>query len=113
MKFKDGIITAGLHEKMRQVMVNADIIWRKAGHELVVTSGLDSCHSPGSLHYCGRALDLRTRYFTDSEVTACATTLRDILGADYDVVNHPHRYDRGGNLLYPGHVHAEYDPKGD
>ena len=113
MKFKDDIIMAGLHEKMRAVMVSADSIWRTAGHELVVTSGLDSCHSPGSLHYCGRALDLRTRYFSDAEAAHCANALREVLGEEYDVVNHPHRYDRGGNLLYPGHVHAEYDPKGD
>lgn len=107
MKIKEGASLAGLHEKMRIVMINAEAIWAAHNQELVITSGLDGTHSPGSLHYCGQAVDMRTSYFTDREATACATTLRTILGDEYFVLNHPHRYADNGDLI-PGHIHADY-----
>ena len=63
MKLKEGAIIAGLNPKMRIVLITADDVWRNHGQELVVTSGLDGCHSAGSWHYYGCALDFRTRDF--------------------------------------------------
>jgi len=113
MQFKEGIWMPGLHEKMRKVMVNAEAIWAAHGEELVITAALDGLHSAGSLHYCGRALDLRTSYFSDQQAVACATTLRASLGRDYDVVLHKHKYNNIGGMIKSGHIHVEYDPKGE
>jgi hypothetical protein len=52
---------------MRKALIAADRIWKQAGQDLVVTSGLEGEHSPGSLHYYGYALDFRTRYFTEEQ----------------------------------------------
>lgn len=113
MKIKHGVWMPGLHEKMRLVLIKSDAIWNAHGEELVITSALDGTHSPGSLHPFGRALDLRTSYFSDIVAVACARTLRVSLGSEYDVINHPHRYDDEGDMESPGHIHAEYDPKGE
>ena len=97
MQIKKGVQLAGLHIKMRKVLVSCDKIWAEKGQELVVTSGLDSTHSAGSLHYYGRALDLRTRYFKRSEVNDIAGLLAKELGIGYDIVVHN------------THLHVEWD----
>lgn len=96
---KEGVILAGLNIKMRKVLIEAEHIWKKYGQELVVTSGLDGTHSAGSLHYYGRALDFRTRYFTNEICNQVANELKANLPNDYDVV------------LHSTHIHVEYDPK--
>ena len=93
MKIKKNVIMAGLQLPMRKVLKEADKIWKDNGQELVVTSALDGCHSAGSYHYYGYALDFRTHYFSDAEAKRIALELRDALGAGYLVlfeVNHIH-----------------------
>ena len=97
MKLKEGAILAGLNTKMRPVLIAAEHIWKDHGQELVVTSGLDGCHSAGSLHYYGLALDLRTRYFSKEKKALVAAALNRSLSSAYDVVVHP------------THIHVEYD----
>jgi len=99
MKKKEGVILAGLNIKVRPILVIAARIWKAHGQELVVTSGLDGVHSPGSLHYYGLALDLRTHYFSVEETKIIALELQEALGEDYDVV------------IHSTHIHTEYDPK--
>ena len=99
MKIKSGVILNGLNINMRKVLILADKLWAENGQELVITAGLDGAHSPGSLHYYGLALDLRTRYFDLRTQEIIAQRLSDGLGDDYDVV------------LHRSHIHVEYDPK--
>lgn len=71
----------------------------------VITSGNDSRHSDGSLHYQDRALDFRGNNITDAQGLALRDAVRDILGPDYDVLFE----------TFPGnpandHLHVEYDP---
>ena len=101
MQIKDSSVNIhGLEVCMQPVLKAADIIWKQQGHELVVTSARDSMHSAGSLHYYGRAVDLRTNYFKDdSSIRSVAQRLRDTLGPNYDVIVHT------------THMHVEYDPK--
>ena len=86
----------GLKVEMQPVLKNAGKIWKGLGQELVITSGRDSIHSDGSLHYYGYAADLRSRYFTEEEKRIAAGTLAAELGPDYDVV------------IHKTHIHAEY-----
>ena len=101
MKQKEGVILAGLDLKMRPALIHAGRIWRLFGQECVVTSGLEGEHSDGSLHYYGRAVDLRTRYFTDVQVAEVAKKLAEALGEEFDVV------------ITKTHMHVEYHPKVD
>ena len=81
---------------MRIVLIMADLIWKDLGQELVITSALEGIHSPGSLHYYGYALDLRTRYFSKEDGKTALIDLRDNLGLEFDVIWHD------------SHIHVEY-----
>ena len=61
--------------------------------ELVITSGKDGHHMEGSLHYQGKAVDLRIWNIWDSLIAR----LRKELGPDFDVV------------LEKDHIHIELD----
>ncbi len=97
MKTKEGVVLAGLQLKMRIVLVRAALLWELNGQELVITSALDGCHSPGSLHPYGYAVDLRTRYFEPDKVKNIATDLYGGLPEGYEVVTHK------------THIHVEFD----
>jgi hypothetical protein len=81
--------------------VNAAI---ELGHRhVVVTSGEDGTHMPGSRHPSGDALDLRTRHLTISQQRAFRLAVLRRLGPEYQAV-----LERPGK---PGqHLHVEYDP---
>ena len=98
MKIKDGVKIQGLHIGMQPVLKNAGSIWEALGEELVITCGMNGMHSAGSLHYYGRAVDLRTWYFSDKDKLEAQRLLQLALGEDYDVV------------LEDTHMHCEYDP---
>ena len=99
MKLKDGVILAGLQIEMRPGLIVADRLWRKYGHELVLTCGLNGSHSAGSLHYYGLAVDCRTFYFDPEELLDLFQELKETLPSEFDVV------------LESDHIHLEYDPK--
>lgn len=67
---------------------------------LVITSAADGTHSEGSLHYDGKALDLRIWHLPDPG--SVAERLQEKLGPDYDVVYGP---------SHDTHIHVEYDPE--
>lgn len=97
MKVKDGVLLFGLQLEMREVLIEADIVYKKHGQELVVTSTTDGVHSPGSMHPYGYAIDFRTWYFDSEEQIKVRDELADALGDMYDVV------------LETTHLHVEYD----
>tara|TARA_B100000949_G_C14255921_1_gene440445 strand:+ start:648 stop:995 length:348 start_codon:yes stop_codon:yes gene_type:complete len=77
-----------------------------AGFRFVVTSGNDSKHSVGSLHYINCAVDARIKYWpngvevylTDNEQGQIKTDLDKVLGPDWDIV------------IESTHIHIEWDP---
>lgn len=96
MKVKNGVQLAGLQLPMRLVLIIADRIYQDNGFELVVTSGLEGTHSPGSLHYYGYALDFRIFAMPLDKVRNVVFSLRQELGDSYQVIQHP------------THIHVEY-----
>lgn len=80
--------------------------------ELTVTSATDGKHSKNSLHYSGRAIDLRFWDYVqkwtetptgweaelDPKYYQLIRTLREELGGEYDVV------------IEGDHLHVEWDP---
>ncbi len=71
----------------------------------VITSGNDSRHMDGSLHYQDRALDFRGNNITDAQGVALRDAVRDILGPDYDVL-----FETFAGNPANDHLHVEYDP---
>lgn len=96
MRIKKGAVLAGLMIQMREVLVEADKLWKSYGEELVVTEGTGGTHSAGSLHYYGYAVDLRNRYFSEETRRRGAVRLQERLGSGYDVITHS------------THTHVEY-----
>ena len=70
----------------------------------VVTSGNDAKHRIGSLHYVGRAFDLRSKTVPREKLDRLVGDLRRELGPRFDVVLES----RGGDNE---HIHVELDPK--
>lgn len=101
MRVKDGSVNLeGLESVVRDKLAVMEATRASAlkvllAGEIVVTSAKDGKHGDGSLHYQGRAVDLRTRDFTD----IWASKLRMALGKDWDVV------------IESDHVHCEFDQK--
>ncbi len=79
MQIKSGASLNGLKDEMRPALIAANAIWQEYGKELVVTSGTDGCHSAGSLHYYGYALDFRTNYFNDEQKKTVGEKLKRVL----------------------------------
>jgi hypothetical protein len=71
----------------------------------VITSGNDSRHSSGSLHYDDRALDFRGNNITDAQGRALLNEVRRILGPGYDVI-----FETFPNNPSNDHLHVEFDP---
>jgi len=66
----------------------------------VLTSAHDSTHHDDSLHYVGRAIDVRTREMSNSQQQEVLNVCKLKLGPlGFDVV------------LEKDHLHIEYDPK--
>ena len=83
--------------EMRPVLIAADKVWKKHGRELVITCTGGGVHSPGSLHYYGYAIDLRTNYFGTEQVKEVARDLISELPDGFQVI------------VERTHIHVEYD----
>ncbi len=96
---KPGVRITGLRPELVLALVAIERAFQEAGYECVVTSGIDSKHSTGSMHYSGSAVDLRTRHVPAQDLPNLVTRIRECLGEDFDVV------------LETDHLHAEFQPK--
>lgn len=91
------------HPRVLEALARAEAVFARWHFRVVVTSWADSVHKKDSLHYSGRAIDLRVHHvpekFRDAVVSALATSL----GPDFDVLweskDSPNE-----------HLHVEYDP---
>ena len=105
VKMKAGVVINGAHfyREMTRIIdcfratapaFTDDTLW--------ITSGNDSKHMPGSLHYLNRAFDIRTFNIVGGVKIAqeWVTKVKLALGDDYDVI------------LEKDHIHVEFQPKG-
>jgi len=79
-----------------KILLEADQLWTARGQDLVVTSLMEGTHGENSKHYVGKAVDLRTRYFSTEEKLLVADALRKRLGRAYYV------------LAERTHIHVHY-----
>ncbi len=101
MKLKYDVTVTGIRpELLLAIMITSDV-YRKHGHELVITSLLDGKHSQTSLHYSGCAFDARTTAagISPTKVLEIANALGEALTNDFDVV------------IEGDHLHVEYQPR--
>ena len=95
----NSVSTVGLRPEMMIALMVAERVYSERQANLVVTSGTENHgHSIRSLHYCGCAVDIRTRNVSDPGQVA--GEIRDALNIDYDVV------------LESDHIHIEFQPEG-
>jgi len=101
--FKPGVLIPYLTLPMAKAFVVLMEMWSLEKNGPVITSMIDGKHMRGSLHYDGKAFDLRTFYFKGGSegkvVKTFARELSKALGKDYDVV------------VEKDHIHCEFDPK--
>lgn len=80
-------------------------IFRDYNAQCIITSANDSKHGEHSLHYKGKALDLRTKHIRDGITkTAIINKIKESLGPQFDIV-----FESVG--LDNEHLHIEFDPK--
>lgn len=101
MKVKATVVLAGVSVEVGYALGVAALIHRERFNaDLVVTSARDSMHNTGSLHYVGKAADLRTRDLHGGEQATFVQLLKNELEPlGFDVV------------LENDHIHIEFDPK--
>ena len=100
IRYKEGVRTRGISAHMALAASTVDHIYEDFGQdECWIVSGNDGRHSDGSLHYCGEALDFRTRDVPEAQRAPLAAKVREALGDQFDVV------------LEATHLHVEYDPR--
>ena len=98
MKLKPGVKVGGISPEIMVALMVAHDACVNEGVELVITSVTDGVHGEHSLHYHGKAIDLRTRDIAPPVRGKLRATIADNLGAEFDVV------------LETDHLHIEFDP---
>ena len=109
MSAKRGVEIDTLDLSIRNRLVSMSYLWRAFFGDREDPDGLtltstyegyqgDGVHGKDSLHYKGRAIDLRTKDVSTLRVIIFIRALRELLGQEYDIVNEG------------DHIHVEYDP---
>ena len=96
---KSSVDLRGLQPQMCIAYLIASRCYEKHGYTCVITSASDSKHGPNSLHYCGKALDIRTRHLPSPSKQLLRDQIAEALGPQFDVV------------LEADHIHMEFDVK--
>jgi hypothetical protein len=99
ISLKPGASLRGLRvEALLAFMVASSVMADMQLPDCVLTCATDSQHMPGSLHYVGLAIDIRTAGVP--EPLKLVARLRTALNQEFDVV------------LESDHIHIEFQPKG-
>ena len=98
IRMKRGVVLVSSEPYIFEIMQAARVAYATHGKDVTITSGIDGTHSRTSLHYRGRAIDLRTRNLTDNQRVEIMGDLKAILGDDFDV------------CFEGDHFHCEFDP---
>jgi hypothetical protein len=101
VRLKPGVKLEGVCPEIVLALQVANTVYEDAGQRLTVTSVCDGTHKPGSLHYKGKAADLRLRDVPRARWETLREMVAAAVGVEFDVVLE----------LEPPHLHLELDPK--
>jgi hypothetical protein len=102
---KEGVKLEGLAPQMVLAFVIAQTVYSDRGFPCIVTSGSDGAHQSDSLHYMGKALDIRLPSWYGAQYKSQDQLVFDAI---YKSLNAPLLYD----VVYEAdHIHVEYQPK--
>lgn len=103
---KSGANISSLRPEIRGILPLVVQVWqRHSAPTPVITSGNDSTHRSGSLHYSDLAVDLRGNNIDPSTAQAIRGDLQGALGPAYQVM-----YETFPDNPSNNHIHVEYDP---
>lgn len=97
LELKHGVKVSGIAPEMVLAAVVAACVYEDIGADCVITSCKDGQHSANSLHYSGKAIDLRTRDLAPEIRKEVALSIAAALGPEFDVVDEI------------DHIHLEHD----
>lgn len=105
IKIKAGVDIKGIKPETVLGLHIVDSVFEDNGvYETVVTSVKDGTHKPGSLHYEGLAVDLRSKHIPSKEnKLIILEKMKQALGQQWDVL-----LESAGKVNE--HFHLEYDP---
>lgn len=98
LTFKAGVRLDGIAPEMAVGLFACALVYARFEAECVVTSVTDGHHGRGSLHHCGRAVDLRIKNVPSGKWGRLREAVAVALGSSFDVV------------LELDHLHVEFDP---
>lgn len=105
IKCKAGVKVFGLRPEVLLALMVADSVWKSFGYDvLTITSAVDSVHGPGSLHYAGAAVDLRSKDIADDHKRLIVSRVRECLTSEFDFILESHGQTNE-------HFHLEFQPK--
>lgn len=107
IRIKAGVDARGIQPEINLAITIAGGIYKEYGYDTTITSLKDGKHGEHSLHQRGgicRAVDLRTKHVQRMDLPMIVSTIKDALGAQYDV-----KLEQAG--LPNEHLHLEFDPK--
>lgn len=99
MQLKQGAQIRGMRPEMAIALVVIESAFAKQGEHLVITSGTDGTHMPGSCHYKGLAVDIRLPSNPENASVLVQRLKLWLPQSEFDVV------------LEKDHIHVEFDPK--
>lgn len=106
IKFKSSVMMPFVDtELLRGLIYFAEVVDEAVPYsEITVTSLVDGIHMKGSLHYEGKAADIRSHTYSKTLILQIIDRFKEMYDAEYDLI-----------WEYPGtaneHFHLEYDPK--
>jgi hypothetical protein len=83
---KEGVRFRKLIPEIYLILPVIDEVFLNHSLDAVITSGNDSTHMTGSLHYVDRALDLRSHHLPAGSEEVVVNELRAALGLEYTVI---------------------------
>jgi hypothetical protein len=83
---KEGVRFRKLIPEIYLILPVIDEVFLNHSLDAVITSGNDSTHMQGSLHYVDRALDLRSHHLPAGSEEVVVNELRAALGLEYTVI---------------------------